>query len=267
MKKTFLLLLVFTSLCLSAQDATKFRINSKQKNTLLKNGDSNIIILETYLDGNNETLEKMKYPSIPALKDVMPYIESAKESAKKNEKGYKGICIDCYEAEYNNQLKRLEQFGLTDTKGFEVTIVPLFISQDSISIFKSCELILAEAKNTFNYHSTKHNRKEKKCFITFFDESSRGTDQERKIIFVTSVTYTGNPDLEIHGENVYSLAWVEGKFLDFAGFWIKYINPNISLEKLSEKGDIYTYLHNGEKRDIRLVKLIGDNNEWLLRNW
>lgn len=265
MKTRLLLIVLIFPMLLFGQEFTKFRIDNKQKSALLKIGDSDVLMLETYLDKNNESLEKIKYPSIPGVSDVSPFIERIREKATKN-KVYKDICIDCYEAEYKRQLEKLSRHGLTDTKGFDVTVMPLFISQDSISILKSYELILAEAKNPFSYHSTKFVRSQQICGITYYDESTRGTDNDRYVVFATSVVNDGNADLEIKGKDVYSFTMAYGNFLDFAGFWIKYINPNITLEELSKNGDRYVFLYNDEKREISLRKQ-SDENKWLLRNY
>jgi hypothetical protein len=261
MKAKLLPLSLFLSFACFSQDFTKFRINEKQKKELLKNGDSNIVMIENYLNENEKSLSG-KHPSFT---DPISSIESAKKKSTSNPKLYKDICLDCYIAEYKNQLQRLDSHGLTDTKGFEVTIMPMFHDQDSASIKNIYDLILSESKNKYSYDgaSTPGGYR-----FVYFDESTRGTNNPRYLYFHTRNYNTGNPDLEIKGDEKYTFSIVYGNFLDFANFWIKYINPNISIEKLSEKGiDEYTYKLNGETRTLLLKKDTGRKTDnWYIRN-
>ena len=125
-------------------------------------------------------------------------------------------------------------------------------------------MILSEAKNEYSYYTTKIIGNLTTRGIIFLDESTRD-NIERYVTFVINENNTVNQDLEIPGKINYSLDIVSGKFLDFAGFWIKYINPKITIEELSKNGDTYTHLINGRKRDIRLVKN-NYENRWSLIN-
>lgn len=263
MKKILILALFISSWSVFAQEFTKFRIDAKQKATLLRSGDADVITLESYLDGNNSSLKTVKYPGVPTVTDVTSYIQRIKDKSLQN-KSYKGICVECYEAEYRHQLMRLEQHGLTAHFGTEV--MSMLLPQDSVSMLKTCELIVAEAKRKWSYHSTKINRKQGECLVKFYDESAKSAEHEDYLSFLVSLTNDGNSDLEIEGEDFYSLAMVKGKFLDFAGFWIKYINPHITLNELAKNGDKQTYMYGGEKRDVRLIK-IDEPNKWMLRNY
>lgn len=250
--------LLITFFCFS-QDI--FRVSEKQKKELAKNGDSFIVIIENILNENKKSLSFSKHPF---LNNPTSYIEKSKNKSISNTNLYKDICFDCYINEYEKQLQELDKHGLTDTKGFSVTVMPLFFDQDSISIRKTYEMILSEAKNTyiFDHIYTPGGYK-----FVFFDESTRDTIQPRYLYFHTNKYNTGNPDLEIKGIDKYTFFIAYGNFLDFAGFWIKYINPNITIEQLSENGDEYTYKLNGDKKTIRLKKDTGKTvDNWYLKN-
>lgn len=266
MKKALFILLLVFSYSVYGQKVTKFRLNNKQKTELLRNGDSSITMIEMCLNENESSLAKDKHP---ALNDPTAHIETArkKASTKSLSKIYKDNCLNCYEVEYKDQKQRLENHGLTDTNGFNVTIMPLFFNQDSVSIRKTFELILSSAKNQYSFDGVKYSQNQYN--FQFFDESTRGTGNPRYIYFYTNKNNTGNKDLEIEGEDLYTFSIVYGKFLDFANFWINNINPNITMEKLSEKGsDEYTYKLGGENRTIRIKKDSSRSiDNWYIRNY
>lgn len=257
------ILFIFLIVCLTAnaQEFTKFRITQKQRAELLRKGDSYVISIEHYLDSNDKSLSSGVEK--PGVSNPMEYIELAKKRADNKE--YKDICLDCYVAEYNNQLERLKNYGVTDTKGFNVTVMPQFVEQDSLSILNAYKMIVAESKSKLIYYSNiKHLNS---IGFRFIDEATINNEGKRYVAFVTNKYNKGNADLEIAGKDVFTFSVSEGRFLDFAGFWVKYINPNITIEKLAEnKGDKYVYILNDEKRALTLTKRIGADNVWVLRN-
>ena len=86
-----------------SQQYTKFRIDDKQKKELLKNGDTNILMIEIYLDDNERNINTGR----SSLSDPNNYIVSAKKKSESNPKLYKNICLECYKAEYNFQRDRV----------------------------------------------------------------------------------------------------------------------------------------------------------------
>jgi hypothetical protein len=94
---------MFSASCFS-QNFERYRINERQKRELLRSGDSFIIMIEDYLDENEESLSNDNHPT---LTNPNKYIESAKKKAVANPKLYKDICFDCYISEYEWQENEL----------------------------------------------------------------------------------------------------------------------------------------------------------------
>lgn len=121
-----------------------------------------------------------------------------------------------------------------------------------------------ESGKTFSFDGVKFSQGSYN--FEFFDESTRGTGSPRYVYFYTNKYNTGNPDLEIEGDDFFTLAIAKGKFLDFANWWIKYINPNETPESLSAKRkDKFTFTDDaGKEQTLQLLK---SGNEWIIRGY
>lgn len=140
----------------------------------------------------------------------------------------------------------------------------LFFKQSENSSKEFYESILNESNKTFSFDGIKFSQG--RYSFKFFDESTRGTDNPRYIYFYTNKYNTGNKDLEIDGVDLYTLSLAEGKFLDFANWWIKYINPKETLESLSSKGkDKFIFTDDdGKNQTLQLLK---QDNRWIIRGY
>lgn len=148
MRAKILLITLLLPILLFGQEFTKFRIDNKQKSTLLKSGDSDVLMVEVYLDQNNEALEKTKYPSTLKLTDISSLLNNIRQKAKKNKKAFRDICLDCYAGEYNNQLERLN--GLIDAE----KIREIQANQKKDSILRA-EKIMRDSINMITYKAAK----------------------------------------------------------------------------------------------------------------
>jgi len=137
----------------------------------------------------------------------------------------------------------------------------LFFSQDKQTLESFFQSILDETGKKFSFLGVEPSQG--KYNFKFFDESTRGSDS-RSVYFYTFKLDTNNPDLEIEGPDLYTFGMAIGRFLDFAKWWIKYINPNETLESLSAKGkDKFVFKDNkGNSRTLQLLKY---REHWMIR--
>ena len=139
--------------------------------------------------------------------------------------------------------------------------IKLFFNQDEETAKAFYQSILDESGKTFSFDGVESTQGYH--LFKYFDESTRGTDSPRYVYFYCNkYNIGGNTDLEIKGKDVYSLSQAKGKFLDFAKWWIKYINPKETLESLSEKGKDKAACIDGE---IQLLKQF--DGSWIIRGY
>lgn len=244
MKRYLIIILCsFISLISYSQEYKQFRVNEKQKKELLKNGDSFVTLIETYLNNNDKALLNAKKPS---LSDPTDYINKA----NKNNKLYKDICFDCYLAEYNDQLKRLDNHGISDYK-IDTDFIERFFNQNESQMRETFDILLNCTGKEYTFENVSFSQG--RYNFKYFDETTRGTNNQKYINFITNKY-----------NDLYSFSIVDGSFNDFSGFWIKYINPQISIDDLSKNGDKCLYKSNGKTQTIQLIK---SDNRWTLRNY
>lgn len=141
----------------------------------------------------------------------------------------------------------------------------LFFKQDEQTIKTLFDDILTESGKTFSFQGSSSSQG--RYMFRYLDESTREADKKRFVIFSTNKYSTGNADLEIKGTDYYVFSIVSGVFLDFAGFWIKYINPNETPESLSAKGkDKYIVkFDDGKQETLQLLKQ--HDGSWIIRGY
>lgn len=118
--------------------------------------------------------------------------------------------------------------------GQETHKAGLFFKQDETTLKYFFQSILDESGKIFVFKGLKCTQG--MCGFSYLDKSTENSDSPRYVYFYCDkYEIGGNADLETKGKNVYSLSIAEGKFLDFANWWIKYMNPNETIETLSLK--------------------------------
>lgn len=141
----------------------------------------------------------------------------------------------------------------------------LFFRQNEDTIQSFYQSVLDESEKTFSFDGVKYTQGYYQ--FKYFDESTRGTNSPRYVYFYCSkYEIGGNADLEIKGSNVYTLSQAKGKFLDFAKWWIKNINPKETLESLSEKGkDKFIFQTDKGEETLQLLKQ--SDGTWIIRGY
>ena len=141
----------------------------------------------------------------------------------------------------------------------------LFFKQNEEKAKTFYQSVLDESEKTFSFESVKYTQGYYQ--FKYFDESTRGTDNLHYVYFYCSkYEIGGNPDLEIKGDEVYTLSQGKGKFLDFAKWWIKYINPNETLESLSKKGkDKFIFQTDKSEETLQILKQ--SDGSWIIRGY
>jgi len=143
----------------------------------------------------------------------------------------------------------------------DIEKIKLFFNQDKETAEAFYQSILDESGKTFSFDGVESTQS--RYQFKYFDESTRGTDSPRYVYFwCNKYEIGGNADLEVKGKDVYSLFQVKGKFLDFAKWWIRYVDPNETLESLSEKGKDDAACLNGE---VKLLKQL--DGSWIIRGY
>lgn len=149
--------------------------------------------------------------------------------------------------------------------GQDIQKANLFFSQDEEIIKSFFQSVLDDSEKEFSFEGVKYSQGYYQ--FKYFDESTRGTNASHYVYFYCSKhEIGGNSDLEIKGTNVYTLSQGKGKFLDFAKWWIKYINPKETLQSLSEKGkDKYTFQTEKGEETLQLLKQ--SDGSWIIRGY
>lgn len=140
----------------------------------------------------------------------------------------------------------------------------LFFKQSKDAAQAFYQSVLDESDKTFSFiraEESKHN-----CNFVFLDESTRGTNEPLFVYFRSNKYNIGNKDLEIESVDIYTLSIAHGRFLDFAKWWIKYINPNETLETLSkQRTSKFSFTDDeGTPQTIQLIKTFDD---WIIRGY
>lgn len=149
--------------------------------------------------------------------------------------------------------------------GQDIQKANLFFSQDEEIIKSFFQSVLNDSEKTFSFEGVKYSQGYYQ--FKYFDESTRGTNVSHYVYFYCSkYEIGGNSDLEIKGNDVYTLSQGKGKFLDFAKWWIKYINPKETLQSLSEKGkDKFTFQTEKGEETLQLLKQ--SDGSWIIRGY
>lgn len=106
-----------------------------------------------------------------------------------------------------------------------------------------------------------------RVYYTYIDTATVGSDELRTVVFGCLKIMIGeNKDLEIEGTPVYTITIAEGRFMDFAPWWIKNIRPNETLEGLAAKGrDSKSVITEKTKETLQFLKQ--NHGKWILRGW
>lgn len=137
--------------------------------------------------------------------------------------------------------------------------------QPEDTIKAAFQSMLDESGKTFTFMNVRKGNE--RAQFTYIDEATRNEPRPHIVLFYCRLIMVGeNKDLEIEGTPVYSLSIAEGKFLDFARWWIKYIRPGETLETLSAKGkDKISVMTEKTGEDLQFLKQ--NDGKWILRGY